>query len=155
MTLAAVKRSFGWGRRSWERRVASGCSRWTQTTTVGGMGSQGGDGARTLLCWDWIALRRRGELAGAEATASGNRGEKEEWRRRSRLIQQAKSGGERCAWHTTMTRTRQGQRWRLRACVEAGGSSPTARVCLLPLFQLITELPLVLNPKLLPNLCNN
>ena len=40
------------------------------------MGSQGGDGARTLLCQDWLALRRQGELDGAEAAVSGNRGEK-------------------------------------------------------------------------------
>jgi len=44
--------------------------------TVGWMGSQGGDGAGTLLFQDWFALRRRGELDGAEAAASGNRGEK-------------------------------------------------------------------------------
>jgi len=52
-------------------------------------------------------------------------------------------------------RTRQSQRWRLRAHVEASGSSPTVRVCLLALFKQITELPLAQFLKLLSNLYGN
>jgi len=54
------------------------------------MGSQGGDGARILLCWDWLALRRRGELDGAEAAESENRGEKEKPITASELYSAAK-----------------------------------------------------------------
>ena len=39
--------------------------------------AQGAGETETLLFWGYLALRRRGELAGAEAAASGNRGEEE------------------------------------------------------------------------------
>jgi len=48
--LATAKRARRRCCRPRGRKAASGGSRWTQATTVGGMGSQGGDGAGTLLC---------------------------------------------------------------------------------------------------------
>jgi len=80
--LATVNRSFGRGHRPRGRRVASGGSRWTQTTSVGGMGSKGRDGVGTLLCRSWFGLRKRGELAGADAAASGKQRERKKSRRR-------------------------------------------------------------------------
>ena len=94
MTLATMNRSFGRGRRPRGRRVASGGSRWTQTTSVGGMGSEGRDGVGTLLCQSWFGLRKRGELAGAEAAASGKQRErKKSQRRRLGLIAQPGARG--------------------------------------------------------------
>ena len=58
------------------------------------MGSQGGDGAGTLLCRDWLALRSRGELDGVETAASGNRGEKGKQTMASELYSVAKRGRE-------------------------------------------------------------
>ena len=48
--LATAKRARWRCCRPRGRKAASGGSWWTQATTVGGMGSQGEDGARTLLC---------------------------------------------------------------------------------------------------------
>ena len=115
--LATVNRSFGRGRRPWGRRIASGGSRWTQTTSVGGMGSEGRDGVGTLLCRSWFRPRKRGELAGAEAAASKKtEGKKEKWTATSGLYSSARSawtryaasfscqhkaeGGRRRAWKT-------------------------------------------------------
>ena len=61
------------------------------------MSSQGGDRAGALLCRDWIALRSRGELDGAEAVASGNRGEKRKPTMTSELYSAAKRARERHA----------------------------------------------------------
>ena len=74
---------------------------------------------------------------------------------RSRLNRWAKSGGEWCAWHAMEAQTRRSQRWCLRACVEAGGNSPTVSVCLLALFKVFTELPFASFLKLLSNLYGN
>ena len=52
-------------------------------------------------------------------------------------------------------RTRRSWRCHLLARVEAGGSSPTVRACLLALFEIFTELPLALFFKLLSNLYGN
>ena len=64
---------------------------------MGGMGSQGGDRARTLLCRDWLALRSRGKLDGVETAASGNRGEKGKQTTASELYSAAKRARERHA----------------------------------------------------------
>ena len=69
-------------------------SRRNQATKVVWLGSQGGDGAGTLLCRDWFALWRRGELDGAEAAASGNRGEKRKPTTVSELYSMAKRARE-------------------------------------------------------------
>jgi len=88
--LATAKRARRRCCRSRGRKAASGGSRWTQATIVGGMGSQGGDRARTLLCRDWLALRSRGKLDGVETAASGNRGEKGKQTTASELYSAAK-----------------------------------------------------------------
>ena len=44
---------------------------------IGRLEAQGAGKIETLLFWGYLALRRRGELAGVEAGASGNREEKE------------------------------------------------------------------------------
>ena len=71
MMLAAVNRSFGRDRRPRGRRVASGGSRRSQTTTVVGMGSEGRDGVVTPLFRGWFGLRKRGGLAGVQAATLG------------------------------------------------------------------------------------
>ena len=95
--LATAKRARRRCCRPRGRKAASGGSRWTQATTVGGMGSQGGDGAGTLLCRGWLALRSRGKLNGVETAASGNRGEKGMPTMASELYSAAKRARERHA----------------------------------------------------------
>ena len=44
---------------------------------IGRLEAQGAGKTKTLLFRGYLALRRRGKLAGAEAAAAGNRGEEE------------------------------------------------------------------------------
>ena len=57
---------------------------------TGRLEAQGAGETETLLSWGYLALRRRGELAGAEAAASGNRGEEEKQITSSRLYSAAR-----------------------------------------------------------------
>jgi len=122
MMLATVNRSFGRDRRPRGRRVANGGSRWTQTTSVGGMGSEGRDGVVTPLCRSWFGLRKQGELAGVEAATSGNRAGKERATTASELYSAAKSARERHAVSCSCQREAEGGHGR---AWKAGERTPT------------------------------
>ena len=80
---------------------------------------------------------------------------KEMKRRRTATAQAIKDGQEARGNHVGVFSAPARRRGRPQSCLEADRSTPAMRCLPRALFTEITELPLVLKPKLLPNLYNN
>ena len=112
---------------------------------TGRLEAQGAGETETLLFRGNLALRRRGELAGVEAAASGNRGEEEKQLTSSGLYSVARGVRERHAVSFPCQREAEGDHghaWK-------AGERTSAVVVLL--FRRITELTLSSFCKLLTN----
>jgi len=150
--LATVKRARRRCGRPRGRTTTRNVSRRKHTPRTGRLGSQGVGGAVVCFAETGRALRRRCELDGAERQCREKQRKKAEengdgvgFIARPRSTEKPRS---------SLLMPVQSQRWP-RARLEDVGSSPTVRCRPAVLFPLITELPLALILKLLPNLYGN